>query len=143
MALPTITKAFVQFLQADATLTGLVPGGIWQDIAPAVNEVSRPVIVFALESALLDGEAMTKSGRKNEIWRFRFLVVVEGLQQDITAIRNAVDRLMTMTHRTLWNGGSDWTVERSSMVELVERAYVDGQTRLMSIGGRLEIVGER
>lgn len=141
--LPTPTKALVTFLAGDATLTALAPGGIWQDIIPDPAQVARPAIGFSLEFSTIDGEGMTSMRTKSEVWRFRYLLVVEGKQDDVERIRDAADRLFTMTHRTLWNGGADWRIERSSVVEWVERAYVDGDHRLLGVGGRLELVAER
>jgi hypothetical protein len=141
--LPTPTKALHAFLGGDATLAALAPGGVWFGIAPPPAKAPRPVVVFELMSSLIDGEGMTVQGRRNEVWRYRYLVGAEGLQATVDDVRDAADRLFEMTHRTLWNGGTDWRIERSSVVEWVERAIVDGETRLQFIGGVLEIVAER
>lgn len=142
--LPTPTKALVAFLQSDATLTALIPGGVWQDVAPPPTPTQpRPVLVFALEAAAIDGEAMQAMGYSQEVWRCRYLVAVEGEQRDVERVRDAAARMGVLLHRTLWNGGAHWQIERSSVVELVERAYVDGEHRLIAIGGRVELVAER
>lgn len=140
---PTPTKALVTFLQSDATLSGLVPGGIWQDIIPSPSKAPRPAIVFALESSAIDGEAMSSTGKRSEVWRFRYLLVVEGRQDAVDDIRDAADRLFTMVHRTQWSAMPDWWIERSSVVEWVERAYAEGEFRLLGVGGRVELVAER
>ena len=135
----TITAALVALINGDATLTSLAPGKAWLDIAPPPSKAPRPVMVVSLLQAPLDGETMACT---TVVRRFGFAVSVEGTQAQATAVRSAAARLETLLHRVGWSA-TGWTVERSAFVDVVERAAVDGDARLLTITGRLEVVAEK
>jgi hypothetical protein len=135
----TITKPLVDRLLGDVTLTALAPGGVWLDTAPPPNEAPRPVIIVALQRAPLDGETVDC---ETVVRRFAYLIAVEGTQTQAVAVRNAAARVEVLMHREKWTA-SGWTVTRSAFVDTVERAYVDGDARLLAVIGQLEVVAQQ
>lgn len=133
----TITAGLVTLLNADATLTGFAPGKAWLDIAPAPTAATRPVVVVSLLQSPLE-ETMCPT----VVRRFQFAVSVEGTQTQAATVRSAAARIDTLLHRTTWTA-SGWSVVRSSFVDVTERAAVDGDARLLTITGRLEVVAQR
>ena len=135
----TITKPLVDVLLGDATLTGLAPGGVWLDTAPPTSEAPRPVVIVALQRAPLDGETVDC---ETVVRRFAYLIAVEGTQTQAEDVRDAAGRIEALLHRELWTA-TGWTVTRSAFVDAVERAYVDGDARLLAVIGQLEVVAQQ
>jgi hypothetical protein len=110
----------------------------WLDIAPPPSQAARPVVVFSLRAAPLEGETMTC---ETVVRRFTYAVAVEGTQDAAATVRNAAARLEDLLHRTPWTA-TGWHLARAAFVDVVERATVDGDTRLLTVVGTLELVAE-
>ena len=134
----TVTAARHARMTNDATLMGYCPGGAWLDIAPPPSQAARPVVVFSLRAAPLEGETMTC---ETVVRRFTYAVAVEGTQDAAATVRNAAARLEDLLHRTPWTA-TGWHLARAAFVDVVERATVDGDTRLLTVVGTLELVAE-
>ncbi len=135
----TLSAALHARVTGDATVASLCPGGMWLDVAPPPAQAARPVVVFSLRGAPIEGESMRCDAI---VRRFTYGLTVEGTQDQAAAVRNAAARLEDLLHRTPWTA-TGWHIARVAFTDVTERAYVDGDSRLFAVIGQLEIVAEQ
>lgn len=134
----TVSAALHARISGDATLAGYCPGELWLDIAPPPREAPRPVMVYSLLRAPLEAEGMCDP----IVRRFTYAVSVEGLQSQVATVQLAAGRLEDLLHRAPWSA-TGWHIAQAKFTDVSERAWVDGDTRLLTVTGQLEIVAEQ
>jgi hypothetical protein len=85
------TPELVAYLQGDAALTSLVPGGVWEDPAPADRSSRFCVLAFQTSSDQVCGGG-------SRVTEFYYLAKIVGEAEDIAGIRLAAMRLDALLH---------------------------------------------
>jgi hypothetical protein len=134
----TISEALVARITGDAA-TMAIASGPWLDVAPTPEESPRPVITYVPRASPLDADMC----RGNVVRRFSYLLAVEGEQDDEANVRAAAAALEDLLHMPTGWTPTGWHVSSSRFLDVIERAYTDGDYRAFAIIGTLEIVAQR